>query len=355
MLIMSNKNYYILTFALVVGLLACKKEPDEPTPPGTTDWIDTVQPANMTAHELRRPAYYPPAAIPEDNLLYNERIALGKKLFFDDRISNDGSTCAGCHLNEYGFSMPGVSESDNGQTSLPLINLAWYRRFMWNGRIEGTLEDVMMFEITKRFKTDMAKINGIDEYRIMFKKFYNTSEITEKNLAYALAQYMRVLVSGDTKYERSVRGVATLTYDENEGMNIFFTEKGDCFHCHTDILLTDNDLHNNGLDSIYAKDVDKGYYNESGNMKDLGVFRTPNLRNVALRKDYMHDGRFKTLLEVVNFYDHGVHKVDNLDPIMTHNGKGTGLNLTEREKQQLIAFLQTLTDSVMIADPQFMN
>lgn len=337
----------------VFSMTSCRK-PEETPPPGKWDWLDTVQAATMTEYKLLHPAFFPPAEIPDDNKLYNERIALGKMLFFDERISNDGSTCASCHLNEFGFSMQGVSEPDNGLTALPLINLAWYKRFMWNGRIEGTLEDVMNFELINRFATDIDKVNEIEEYRVSFKRFYDTKEISRKELAYALAQYMRVLVSRDSKYDRYIKGLQQLTFEEDEGRNIFFTERGDCFHCHTIATLTDNQLHNNGLDTFYNKEIDKGFFNESGNPKDLGMFRTPNLRNVALRKDFMHDGRFKTLEEVVSFYDTGVHLVANIDPVMTKDTtrKG-GLNLTEIEKRQLVAFLKTLTDSTMINSPEF--
>lgn len=137
------------------------------------------------------------------------------------------------------------------------------------------------------------------------------------------------------------------------GMRIFFSEKGDCFHCHTAMITTDGQMHNTGLDSIYAKEMDKGYYNVTKNPNDLGKFRTPNLRNVALRKFYMHDGRFTTLEEVVDFYNSGVKRVSNIDPIMTKEGKENGLNLNTVEKQQLVAFLKTLTDETFITDTAF--
>src|SRR5690606_14240427 len=129
--------------------------------------------------------------------------------------------------------------------------------------------------------------------------------ITLDVMAKALAQYMRVLVSGDTKFDRFLKGAERLTPVEEAGRAIFFSEKGDCFHCHTILLFTDDSLHNNGLDSVYAKEADLGYYNVTKDPKDKGVFRTPNLRNVALRTHYMHDGRFTTLEDVVEFYNTG--------------------------------------------------
>src|SRR5690606_22892995 len=172
-------------------------------------------------------------------------------------------------------------------------------------------------------------------------------------IAYALAQFTRTLISKDTKYDRYMRGEERLSYNEEMGMRIFFSEKGDWFHCHTAMVTTDGEMHNTGLDSIYTKTMDKGYFNVSGDPKDLGKFRTPNLRNVALRKYYMHDGRFTTLEQVIDFYDHGVKRVANVDPIMTKPGKENGLNLNPVEKQQLIAFLHTLTDEKFITDTAF--
>jgi cytochrome c peroxidase len=331
---------------------SCKKENVEP--PGT-DTIDTAM-VTMTPYELRIPTFFPEVAtIPDDNKLYVERIQLGRMLFFDNRLSNNGESCATCHKAELGFSMEGTSAFDNGLTSLPLVNLAWYNIFMWTGRIQGGLEDVMLSEVNNRFKTDIAKINTIAEYKTMFRKYYGVSAIDDKALAKALAQYMRVLVSGNTRYDRRIKTQLQYTPSEERGFQIFTTEKGDCFHCHASVITTDNKFHNNGLDSLYAKELDKGYYTVTQNQGDLGKFRTPNLRNIALRKDFMHDGRFKSLMEVVNFYDHGVHKVANVDPIMLKPGKENGLKLSEQDKLDLIAFLHTFTDSTMIQDTMFTN
>ncbi len=347
----------LLSAVIFTAVESCKKPSNNNPDDGNNN--GGIEPVEMTAYDLPHPTFYPKAVIPDNNKMYVERIELGKKLFFDTRLSNDGSNCAGCHEPQYGFSKNGVSPNppDNGLTSLPLINLAWYNTFFWNGRITGTLEDVMLSEITIRFKTDIAKINAIDEYKIMFKQYYDVDEITAENMALPLAQYMRYLVSKDNRDEAYIKGQGTLTADEEAGRLIFFSEveKGgaDCFHCHVNIITTDNLMHNNGLDSVYNKEMDKGLYNITKDPKDLGKFRTPNLRNVALRTHFMHDGRFTTLEEVVNFYDHGVNMVSNIDPLMTKPDKINGLNLTEKKKQQLIAYLKTLTDSVMINDPKY--
>ncbi len=342
----------LVVIALCLWGVSCKKDP---VISDDNDNIDSIQLADMTPYELIRPTFYPePEPIPADNQLYVERIALGKKLFFDTRLSNNGENCESCHKQNLGFSMVGTSAFDNGHTSLPLINLAWYKNFMWDGRITGSLEQVMFFEITKRFKTDMNKINDIDEYRVMFKSYYGVNEIKETDLARALAQYMRVLVSRNTLDDEDLKGNRQLTAFERAGQQLFFSETADCFHCHAKVFTTDNALHNTGLDSgTYAKEIDKGHYNVTGNPEDLGKFRTPTLRNVALRTHYMHDGRFTTLEEVVDFYDHGFKRVSNIDPVMLKPGKEDGLNLTDIQKRQLVAYLKTFTDSVMINSDEF--
>lgn len=335
--------FYILAF-----VFSCKKE--STTQPQNTNPVvppgDTVK---MTPYNLPYPPYFPKAVILDDNQLYEERIQLGRMLYYDPILSNDGRACASCHLQSNGFTVPGMV---NGMPVLPHVNLAWYTNYMWDGSKKGTVEDLMLFEVKDFFGTNLGKVNASQQYRDLFKKYYKADTISYKELSYALAQFIRTLVSGNTRYEQHLRGTTTFTSDELAGWRIFNTEKGDCFHCHVSPIMTDNLFHNTGLDSPYIRNIDKGYYNVTGNPSDMGKFRTPNLRNVALRSHYMHDGRFTTLEEVVEFYNSGVKWVSTLDPIMTKPGKEDGLNLTEQEKHQLVLFLKTLTDSTFITDPK---
>ncbi len=334
----------ILILTAIMIFLACKKEPaghlPSPEPPPDT-------PATLTPYTIYPPAHFPQLIIPEDNKPYVEKIQLGRMLYYDPILSNDGRACASCHHQEKGFTIDAMV---NNMPVLPHVNLGWHYNFMWNGSEQGSLEDVMLFEVKEFFGTDLAKVNRDTTYRRLFKKYFGVTEITYKELAYALAQFVRTMVSRDTKYDRYLRGLEQFTYDEMQGWLLFFSEKGDCYHCHVSSVTTDNLLHNTGLDSIYAKEADKGRYNVTQNINDLGNFRTPNLRNVALRARYMHDGRFTTLEEVIAFYNSGVKMVNNLDPIMTKPGKENGLRLSPKEQQQLIAFLHTLTDNTFITD-----
>lgn len=327
----------------ILSIASCKKES---TPP-----VATPEPEyQLTPYDIQQPAHFPEMYIPEDNRPYVERIELGRMLYYDNILSNDGRACASCHFQSHGFTIPGMM---NNMPVLSHVNLAWHGKFMWDGSKTGTLEDVMLFETQEFFATNLEKINNSEKYRNLFKQYFGVDYITHHEIAYALAQFTRTLISKDSKYDRYMQGTERLTYNEEMGMRIFFSEKGDCFHCHTAMITTDGQMHNTGLDSVYNKEADKGYYNVTKNTSDLGKFRTPNLRNVALRKFYMHDGRFTTLEEVVEFYNSGVNRVSNVDPIMTKEGKENGLNLNQVEQQQLVAFLKTLTDETFITDTRF--
>ncbi|MBN9482820.1 MAG: c-type cytochrome [Bacteroidetes bacterium] len=322
---------------------SCKrKDPQYP--------VNNQEAVSLTPYKIKYPAHFPDMVIPDDNKPYKERIDLGRMLYYDVNLSNDGRACATCHLQSYGFTVPGMVKE---MPVLSHVNMGWYKNFMWDGSKTGGLEEVMQFETREFFATDLAKINNIAKYKTLFKNAFGVDNITYKEIGYALAQFARTMISGDSKYDRYMRGEQPLSPAEESGMNLFFTEKGDCFHCHTVMTTTDNSFHNTGLDSIYVKEMDKGYYNVTRNPEDLGKFKTPNLRNVALREHYMHDGRFTTLEQVINFYNSGVHKVGTLDPIMTKPGKEHGLRLTEEEKFQLVAFLKTLTDSTFLTNKEF--
>lgn len=335
------KILFLSIAATFLFIISCRKENAKaPVDPVDTSLV-------LTPYEIIAPTHFPQMIIPEDNQPFAERIRIGRMLYYDPILSNDGRACANCHHQSKGFT---IEDMVNGMPVLPHVNLAWNSNFMWDGFKQGTLEDAMYFEVAEFFETDLNKINSNPKYRSLFKKHFGVDNITYKELSYALAQFVRTMISRDTKYDRFIKGQAQLSYDEMQGRNIFFTEKGDCFHCHINPVMTDNLFHNTGIDSLYAKEMDKGLFKVTGNINDLGKFRTPNLRNVMLRKKFMHDGRFNSVEEVIEFYNTGVRKVNNLDPIMTKPGKEHGLKLTAQDKFQLLEFLKTLTDSTFIND-----
>jgi cytochrome c peroxidase len=306
------------------------------------------QPETTTPYELKIPAKFPAMKIPGDNPMTVEGVQLGRMLYYDPMLHKDGNqSCATCHNQNHGFTTPGFKPFTEFGVVLPHINLGWNDKYLWEGQKEGTLEDIMLFEVQDFFEADLSKFNNSSQYKALFKKAYNTDYITHKHLAYALSQFFRTMISGNSKFDKHMRGETPLTLAEQSGMTLFFTEKGDCFHCHGSILFTDNDFHNNGLNS----NPDNGRFNITKNPADIGKYKTPTLRNVEVRPGYMNDGRFKTLEEVVEHYNSGVKMSPTLDPVMTKNNKQLGLFLTAKEKSDLVAFLKTLTDSTFLTNP----
>ncbi len=312
---------------------------------------DNISSSGLTPHEIVIPNGFPKMPIPEGNRPFAERIALGRKLYYDPILSNNGLSCSSCHFQKLGFTV-------NGQQGMPVLhhaNLGWKDKFMWDGRKQGSLEDVMLFEVEEFFGTDISKLNKHPDYPDLFEKTYGVENITSQDVANALAQFFRVLISSDSKYDKVQRNEATFTADEAKGFNIFNSEKGSCFHCHTPPFFADNQIHNIGLDSVFDNPANQGYFTVNRDSSMLGAMRTANLRNVSLRKRFMHDGRFSTIEEVIDFYNGNVNRTASLDPIMVKGSGSTQLNLTPTEKAQLAAFLRTLTDSTFITNPAFSN
>ena len=318
----------------VFFLPSCKKD--------TTSTYEDYQPTPVT---INYPSNFPDMIIPGDNQPTKEGIALGRALYYDKILSkNQTKSCSSCHDQTKAFT---TFESN----SLAHINLAWNHQYLWNGGVQGTLEDVMMFEVEDFFETNIQLLNDNANYRDLFKKAYGIDEIKSKDVANALAQFFRTLNSTDSKFDRFMKGQVNLTPEEWDGYDIFYTERGDCFHCHGTVLLHDNIFGNTGLDL----DPEAGLYAITGNMNDYGKFKTPTLRNIELTAPYMHDGRFETLEQVIQFYSFGVqHDSPNLSPLMKYSENG-GVQLSQAETQNLIAFLKTFTDHTFTSNPALSN
>ena len=287
----------------------------------------------QTPYELPQPLFFPIVNnIPADNPMTEEGVALGEKLFFEER------SCAMCHHKEYSFEGgPEATLEHLGteHTMLPLINLVWNTTGLgWKGQVK-TLEDMVYAAYTDPNEIDtdttevVRRLQQNEAYSELFHKAFGTPEITFVRIEKAIAQYVRSLVFADSKFDRYLRGEEQLTQDELNGYLLFTTENGaDCFHCHgggSNALFTTNLLYNNGLDAEYH-----------------GEFKAPTLRNIALTAPYMHDGRFHTLDEVIDFYSDSVQYSEFISPLMHHVMQG-GVRLTPEEKNQLKAFLNTLT------------
>jgi cytochrome c peroxidase len=288
-------------------------------------------------------ANFPPLYVPEDNPSTPEGVALGRQLYYDVRMSPEGNrACATCHLQEHSFSNPHVRDG------LAHINLAWSTNFLWDGRFEGTLEEAMLMEVEEFFETDLDMLREPDLER-MFDAAFGTPEVTAQRAAYALAQFQRTMVSDSSRFDRYLEGEeSALTDSEVRGMNLFYSEQGECFHCHATRLLTDNRFHNIGLDAEVAG---TGRGAVTGRAREDGQWKTPTLRNVEHTAPYMHDGRFETLEEVVAFYSDGVILTDTLDTLITVGG----FRLAAHEQADLVAFLRSLSDEEFLTDPALAN
>jgi cytochrome c peroxidase len=329
-----------LLFALLVLISACQRDSREDA---STDVPST------TPYTLEYPSYFPEPTIPASNPLTQEGIALGRRLYYDTLFSRNGPfegfACATCHDQDRSFTVPTA-----GTNVLAHVNLAWSTHFLWNGKVSGTLEDVMRFEVEEFFQVDVTNLNAHPEYPSLFQRTFGSSTITNDLVIKALAQWFRRMTSSNNRFDQYMKGEISLTPQEMEGAMIFLSEIGDCFHCHVLPLMTDNTFHNIGL-SAYFTGTDVGRFAITGAPMDMGAFKTPTLRNIALTAPYMHDGRFQTLEEVVDFYSGGVQHSASLDPIMTKPGTITTLGLTPQQKASLISFLHTLTDETFVTDP----
>ncbi len=306
----------------------------------------------LTPYEIVIPVRFPPIPVIHNNPLTEEGVELGRMLFYDPILDKDNArSCATCHQQKFAFSSPDHEKHGLSVSIMPHFNFAWDNAFLWEGKIEGTLEDIMLFEIMEFFQTDLEQINKHEKYPELFRQVFNVTKIDYPDIARALAQFEKTLISADSKFDKYLKKEVELSEQEFRGYNLFFSEDGDCFHCHGTVLFKDNLFHNNGLYDNF-NEHNYGRYNVTGDENDKGKFRTPSLRNIALTAPYMHDGRYSTLHEVLNFYSDHVNFTEYTDPLMNHEG---GINLTDEQKEDVIAFLKTLTDSTFINNPRFSN
>lgn len=306
--------------------------------------------------------------IPNNNPLTEEGIALGKRLFFDKKLSGDNTqSCSSCHDPRNAFTddtqfSDGIDGLFGTRNSMPLFNLAWNfgDRFTWGGKELGlerqAFEPVRNpIEMHANWTEVANKLQQDPQYPTLFLQVFGTSQIDSTLVTKAIAQFERTLISGNSKFDRYLLGTASLTPEELNGFNVFMDEdRGDCFHCHgsdNNPLWTDNDFHNNGLDATFT---DLGLGAVTGDPNDNGKFRSPSLRNLAFTAPYMHDGRFATLEEVINHYSEGIQISPTIDPLIKKANQG-GVQLSAQDKADLKAFLLALTDNDFINNPAFQN
>jgi cytochrome c peroxidase len=283
---------------------------------------------------------------------------LGRKLFFDPLLSRDGSTsCASCHTqwNSFTHGDHALSHGINGlkgkRNSLVLLNLAWNRSFMWDGGIND-LEVQPLGPITSPVEMGttldavIRKLDTARGYRLRFYNAFGDSMITGQHVLKALAQFTVLFESYNTKYDKYMRQEAggEMTDQELSGLKLF---RKNCTSCHAEPLFTDFSYRNIGL-SVDTELNDKGRMAITNDSRDSLKFKVPSLRNITMSYPYMHDGRFKTLAQVLDHYTDGIVKSPTLAPELAHP-----MQLTAQDKLDIIAFLKTLTDNDLLLDPRF--
>lgn len=308
---------------------------------------------------------------PDNNPITDEGATLGRVLFYDTQLSaNNTVSCASCHQQAFGFSDPRVLSIgfDGGETarhSMGLTNARFYERgrFFWDERAE-TLEEQVLQPIQDSVEMGMTltelevRLQEVDYYPALFEDAFGDDTVTSERISFALAQFVRALTSSNSKYDEALQSEndsdgfeAVFTDDELAGLVLFGQGDDDlegrnlgCARCHGSRAHRSDDIHNNGLDASVTGD------DGAGNKH----FKAPSLRNIEVRPPYMHDGRFGTLEEVIEFYNSGVEDHPELDErLQTNDGRPRRLNMSNTEKAQLLAFLKTLTDEAFLSDERF--
>ncbi len=349
-----RKSAFVILVTLIV-VISCQKN------------VSLPGKYTATPYELKVPKGFPTPVIPVENPMTVEGVNLGHMLYFDPILSSNGKSCNTCHTKEWSFSSPLFVSKTGIKTSVPPhLNLAWNPEYNWDGSAPK-LDLLPLADFGPDFfNTNMSdlvqKIKSHPKYPFMFKQAFNVDDVAKLSsdelqlkIVYALSQFMRTMISSNSKCDKMFRREVNFTPEELDGFQTFSTERGDCFHCHGYPLFSNNSFNNNGLDSVHLG-ADVGLFAVTKNEYDKGKFSAPTLRNIELTAPYMHDGRFQTLEEVVEFYNSGVHwNSPNIDPLMTKSAKIYGLNLSTTQKANLVKFLKTLTDTTYLNNPEFAN
>ena len=330
---------YIL---IVLGFVACQKDKDE-----------ELNQTNQKVALLNIPDGFPEMEFPEGNELSKERWELGKRLFYEKSLSIDKSiSCGSCHnpsiafANNKAFS-PGVFNRPGTRNAPSLANVGYQPYLLREGSVP-TLEMQVLVPIQEHNEfnhniVEIAKELQADaSYVEMSQNAYNRNPDAFV-ITRALANFQRIMISGNSDYDKYANqgNQSALNATERKGMDLFFSNKTNCFNCHGGFNFTNYAFENNGLDSIYA---DNGRQRLTNNPDDEALFKVPSLRNVGLTSPYMHDGRFLTLEEVIEHYNSGGENHKNKSALLKP------LFLTENEKSELVAFLNSLTDFEFVND-----
>lgn len=318
----------------------------------------------------RKPHAYFPASPQALTRITKEGIHLGRLLFYDPLLSADSTiSCSHCHQQNFAFSdsnkqfSSGIRGEKLTRNTPALFNLAWFPSYFLDGRV-SSLNELIRFPIhdSKEMNSNwiliLKRLNAEEFYRKQFKKKYGSIPIDSNMVSDCLSQFLLSLLSSHSKYDSVILGLAHFDSTELAGFRLFNDQtKGGCLHCHTtdgSVMGTNFQFSNNGLDSVDATenylDPGQGGFTKQG--KDYGKFMVPTVRNLGFTAPYMHDGRFKTLNEVLDFYAEHVYASVNVDSKMEFAHSG-GNHLSQQEKNSIIAFLRTMDDYHFVHDKEF--
>lgn len=340
----NTKPYLWCLLAIALGTLyACQHEPILPDPNEIDD----------APYALVVPAGFPMPDIPPDNALTNVRVAMGKLLFFDPILSRDATiSCASCHFPDRAFSdtiaiSPGVEQRLGVRNAMPLFNVAYHPNLMREGGVP-TLEMQVLAPVSDHFEMDFNLVDAAERlaqdpnYADLSQRAYGRPP-DPYVITRALAAFERVLLSGNSAYDRYNNGQSNALSPQALQGSALFQSLG-CDRCHSGFNFTNYGYENNGLYAVY---LDYGRQRMTGKDEDIGKFKVPSLRNVALTAPYMHDGSVATLSAVIDHYAHGLQNHPNQSPLLQT------FDISETEKAALIAFLESLTDWEFSQNPAF--
>ena len=341
------------------------------------------------------PTGFPTPLVPEDNPMTKAKVELGPHLFYDTKLSGDGSqSCASCHQQARAFSdglntSVGSTGDAHPRNAQSLTNVAYNATLTWGSPVLEELEQQILIPMFGKFPTELGLVNKEAEvyarfekdarYQNLFADAYpgEDNPVNTPNIANALTSFSRTLISGGSRYDQFVYGGDrdALNASEKRGLDLFFSEKTECHHCHGGFNFThsvkhqnnaqfvERSFHNTGLYNVDGRGAyptgNRGVFEVTGKPEDMGKFRAPSLRNVELTAPYFHDGSAQTLGEVISFYEAGGRLVEGSDLAgdgrVNPNKSGfvQGFTLTDEERQDLVNFLKSLTDEGFISDERF--
>jgi cytochrome c peroxidase len=360
-----------IPFIILLFLISsCKKHKNEDTVTPTSNTPVTYK---GTPYNLQAPYYFGSQVAAPGNPLTVEGVYLGRMLFYEKKLSgNNTMSCGSCHKQKFAFAdssafSTGIDGLQGTRNAMALSNLAWQKKFFWDGRANSIEEQALgpiqnPVEMHQTLTSAIQKLQNTPTYPPLFKAAFGTEVIDATLISMAIAQFERTLISSRSRYDQFRSGdQSALTAQEQNGYLLFTTHPvpssniygANCSDCHSEDLQTNNTFQNNGIDSVFT---DLGLEAITKKSSDSAKFKVPSLRNIALTPPYMHDGRFNNLQQVLQQYNaHVSTKAPLFSPIMgaSNTQGGFQLDLTQQQIDDVIAFLNTLTDTQFITDTTF--